>query len=325
MSSGDTTTAIGRALAEYSRAKNSGAGAENGPVGGSGGAGGGAASTPGPAAAMIAALPPKPLRRVQSRLVPRVPARMCLYGKTRSGKTYFLIKLLESPENPWDVVVWCAPKASLHQRQIKNLANMLNGTADTPDGSRLGPLSRGAGAAGTVRRFYTLEGDTRVGLTPANAAVLDALTSAAHKNKLQVLVVFDDLMSSKCHQMTDLFTAGRHKGVSVATLQQRVFTGDNAERTRRLNAEYHVIFDLGSVGQMEQLAMQLDRSSSPDVVDAYRQVMRRRTPGKYLLIDREAASSPDRTQRLLSYRDSALDRVFAGLADLDELSSEDEE
>lgn len=278
---------------------------------------------PGSVASKVAGtLPEKPFAHKPSRFVPKVPARICLYGKTRSGKTYFLAQMIMSPENPWDVVIWCAPEGSLRQPLIKKMRKHLNGDREKKGANRgsavMAAARRGRAGPPKPKRFYTIEGDVRVGLNAENGELLQSLIDGADAKGLQTLVVFDDLMTSKSAVMTNLFISGRHRNVSVATLAQRVFTGDNAERTRRLNAEYHCVFDLGSVGQAEQLAMQLDRSTAKDVVEAYRQVMRRRTPGKYLMIDREAASDPDASQRLLAFRDSSLDRVFSHLADTED-------
>jgi hypothetical protein len=248
-----------------------------------------------PGAALIAKLP-EPVDREHfpvSKFMPFVPARMQFLGKTRSGKTFTLLSWIQNPNSGWDLTVWVAPKASLKQKQIRAVAKKMGD------------------------RFIRMEGHTRVGISPEKEAELKAVLTAAHKKGLQTLVVFDDVPFAKCHFLQNLFVAGRHQNVSACILSQRIFTGSNQERTQRLNSEYFVCFDLGSVGQIEQLAMQLDRATFREVTEAYRRCMRRSTPGKYLMIDREAMSSPDLDMRMLTYRDSALDRVFPGLADLE--------
>lgn len=234
---------------------------------------------------------PPPLAHTESRFMPKVPARGIHAGKTRSGKTYNVLSMILSPYNPWDLVIWVAPKDSLKQKQL------------TDAQEKFGP-----------KRFVLMPGNTKTGLTPAQEEELQDITRRANAAELQTLAILDDVYTAKSDTMVDLFTAGRHRNVSVFLLTQRIFSGNKQATTQRLNSEYIWLYDLGGVGQAETLFRQLDLTTWREATNAYKECMMRTTPGKYLLVDREAASSPDPEQRLLAYRDSSLERCFPLLA-----------
>lgn len=245
-----------------------------------------------------AAAPPikavKPSKKTPSKpaeLFPQPPLRMMFYGGTGTGKTYTLLNtILYSKHNPWDRVLWIAPKFSLEQPSLVEAKEKLKD------------------------RLILIQGDTRLGIVAPHDAQLESAIEKGHKDGLQQLVVFDDLMSSKSPFLTDLFTGGRHRGVSVAVLAQRIFTGTAGDRTRRLNADWFFLFHLGGAGEVETLARQLDRTTADLVTQAYMKAVDGRPLGSYLLIDKLAARSTDPLIRTLKYRDSSLTIVFPELA-----------
>jgi hypothetical protein len=229
----------------------------------------------------------------KSVFFPEPPLRMLFLGGTGTGKTYTLLHtLLYSQHNPWDRVLWVAPKFSLEQPSLEEAQKKLG------------------------KRLLRIEGDTALGIVGEHAEKLEQAVEKGHKKKLAQLVVFDDLMSSKSPLLTDLFTSGRHRGVSVAVLNQRIFTGTAGDRTRRLNADMFFLFNLGGTGEVANLARQLDSETWREVTRAYKAAVIGKPLGSYLLIDQIAKRNTDPKLRALAYRDSSLRKVFPGLAEL---------
>lgn len=247
-----------------------------------------------PKEGVAAVKPVKPKKKQPSKppeIFPMPPMRMMLYGGTGTGKTHFLLNtILYSKHSPWDRVLWVAPKFSLEQPSLEEAQKKLKD------------------------RLIRIEGDTQLGIVAPHDAKLEAAVEQGHIDDLAQLVVFDDLMSSKSRLLTDLFTSGRHRGVSVAVLNQRIFTGTAGDRTRRLNADWFVLFHLGGTGEVGTLAQQLDRETWKEVTAAYKQAVEGKPLGSYLLIDKLAARSTDPKIRSLQYRDSSLTRVFPDLS-----------
>lgn len=228
----------------------------------------------------------------ESPFMPKPPLRIMEYGSTGTGKTHWLLNtILLSPDNPFDFVIWIAPEFSLQQKSLQDAKKKLK------------------------KRMYLLPGSTTLGLEGDGVDKLEQLIRGAHKRKLQTLVVFDDVMSSKSQLMTDLFTSGRHRGVSVAVLAQRIFTGAMGDRTRRLNTEWNVLFWMGGTGEVANLARSLDSENWREVTAAYKEAVMGKPLGSYLLIDNLSARSPDRLTRMLRYRESSLTKVFPELVD----------
>lgn len=235
---------------------------------------------------------PSKRKYTKSPFFPETPLRMMFFGGTGTGKTYTLLNtLLYSDNSPWDRVIWIAPEFSLNQPSLEEAQKKLK------------------------KRLVRLPGDTQLGIVSPHAEKLEELIAKGHEKKLEQLVVFDDLMTSKSPLLTNLFTSGRHRGVSVAVLNQRIFTGTGGDRTRRLNADWFFLFHLGGTGEVATLAQQLDRENFKLVTAAYKKAVIGRPLGSYLLIDQRAKRNTNAKLRALAYRDSSLRRVFPGLAE----------
>lgn len=140
------------------------------------------------------------------------PFSMLLSGARRTGKTFFVTRLLSSIETyvtpSIDWVFWFAP--SRQDALIDELMTKLNG------------------------RFTFVKG------LPENEDIIDHLRIRSGKK----LIVLDDVMeeASKRSDVKNLFTRGRHEDVSVIFLSQNAFHQGAHFREISLNSDYFVIF-----------------------------------------------------------------------------------
>lgn len=238
------------------------------------------------------------------------PSRATLVGATESGKTFFLINMLDQPkvvkkgtaELPkgvktrkmwanYDVVVWLAPRFSLDQPVIKALKRKMG------DQLRMFPVSVGEG------------------LDEKQLNELNDLLDDNSKSNLQTAVVNDDLVAATTDKTTlqflkELSISGRHRNASLITLTQRAFTAGS--RTQRLQQDYWVLFRVGS-SEVTQLLRQIFPIAWKRVFSEYQRATSTTKPGPYLMIDLKAARSPKADRRVLQFRVSALSNVVTGL------------
>ena len=238
-------------------------------------------------------------------LLPQHPSRLCIAGATGTGKSFWLIDVLQHPDMPWDRVLWVSPARSLRQPILQALKK------------KMGP------------RLEFIEADAALGPVGEERAKLEKLIKDGREAKtdpegkpikgdlgMQQLVVIDDLMNvSKDSFFTDLFVSGRHDNLSVAELSQRVFLPGKGNRTRRLNCDYFILFHFSALSEVRNLFAQLDPENQERVVHAYKRSVAGRPVGSYFMVDLISPRSTDPERRKLKYRDASLTKVYANLSE----------
>jgi len=158
--------------------------------------------------------------------------RAGFYGKTGSGKTWTLCQWLialakrkDPSKRLFQKILWVAPDYSANQG---------------------GPLDK-------VRALW---GEHFVHFPPEKKNDLDIMCKELHAKKWPFLIVLDDLMATHAKDpfYSQLYTAGRHRGASVIGLDQRVFA---SSRTRRLQVDYVLLFNLMGHSEVSSLARQV--------------------------------------------------------------------
>lgn len=170
---------------------------------------------------------------------------MCVSGPSQSGKTQFVLKLLDQRNeiftNPLNKILWC------YGIRDVNLQSFLQ--------------SKG---------YKTLRGLPKEQDIEANSiCVLDDLLSESESSK----------------EVTNMCTrAAHHKPCFVIFISQNLFPGGKEARTRSLNTHYYVIFkNPRDKLQFEVLARQISPKHSKDLIAVYEDATR--DPHGYLFID----------------------------------------
>ena len=170
---------------------------------------------------------------------------MCISGPSQSGKTQFVLKLLEQRNeiflNPLNKILWC------YGIRDVNLLNFLQS-----------------------KDYKTLRGlPKEQDIEPNSICVLDDLLSESESSK----------------EVTNMCTrAAHHKPCFVIFISQNLFPGGKEARTRSLNTHYFVIFkNPRDKMQFEVFARQISPSHSKDLIAAYEDATR--NPYGYLFID----------------------------------------
>lgn len=170
---------------------------------------------------------------------------MCVCGPSQSGKTQFVLQLLDCRREIFDRVIdkilWCY---GIH-----------NGALQTE-------LQQ--------KGYKTVHGLPKEQDIEANSiCVLDDLLSESESSK----------------EVTNMCTrAAHHKPCFVIFISQNVFPGGKEARTRSLNTHYYVIFkNPRDKLQFETLARQISSSHSKDLIAVFEEATRR--PHGYLFID----------------------------------------
>ena len=170
---------------------------------------------------------------------------MCVAGPSQSGKTEFVLRLLESKEelfrNPLNKVLWCY---GIHNPNLQ--AHL---------------LSKGY----KVHRGLPTEAD----IVPHSICILDDLLTESENSR----------------EVTNMCTrAAHHKPCFVILISQNLFPQGKDARTRSLNTHYFVIFkNPRDKLQFETLARQISPTRSKSLIAAYEDATK--SPHGYLFID----------------------------------------
>ena len=170
---------------------------------------------------------------------------MCISGPSQSGKTEFVIKLLnhryELFDKALDKILWCYGilDVNLHSRLQNNGYKTLRGLPKEQD------------------------------IEPHSICVLDDLLSESETSK----------------EVTNMcIRAAHHKPCFVIIISQNLFPGGKEARTRSLNTHYYVIFkNPRDKLQFEVLARQISPTHSKGLISVYEDATRE--PHGYLFID----------------------------------------
>ena len=170
---------------------------------------------------------------------------MCVCGPSQSGKTQFVLRLLEQRAElfmkPIDKILWC------YGILDTNLLNMLQ-----------------------AKGYKTLRGlPKEKDIEPNSICILDDLLSECEESK----------------EMTNMCTrAAHHKPFFIIFISQNLFPKSPESRTRSLNTHYYVIFkNPRDKQQFETLARQISPRNSKDLISIYEVVTK--PPHGYLFID----------------------------------------
>ena len=172
------------------------------------------------------------------------PTRVGIYGQSGCGKTHLVTSLLKDPRLVYERVIWLCPEYSMKQPDIAALAEE-------------GKIKRkGAKAIPFLAIPCTPGWPERLEQAISEGEYED---KEGRKKFRPQLVVLDDLIgksgTSEGRIFNELFTGGRHRGLSVFELLQRIFPNGNA-REHRLNCEMHVVFNLGAADEAGRLFRQ---------------------------------------------------------------------
>lgn len=170
---------------------------------------------------------------------------MCVAGPSQSGKTHFVLKLLEQRQEhfvkPLNTVLWCYGiyDSTLH-RQLENKGYKLH-------------------------RGLPNEAD----IAPNSICVMDDLLTESQSSK----------------EVTNMCTRlAHHKPCLVILIVQNLFPSGKDARTRSLNTHYYVIFKNPRDNlQFEIFARQIKAHQAKSLISAYEDATHR--PYGYLLID----------------------------------------
>ena len=170
---------------------------------------------------------------------------MCVSGPSQSGKTQFVLKLLEQKEelfeNPLNKILWCY---GIHDVNLQNFLHQ--------------------------KGYKTLRGlPKEQDIEPHSICVLDDLLSESESSK----------------EVTNMCTrAAHHKPCFVIFISQNLFPGGKEARTRSLNTHYYVVFkNPRDKLQFEILARQISPTRSKDLIAVYEDATR--DAHGYLFID----------------------------------------
>ena len=170
---------------------------------------------------------------------------MCVAGPSQSGKTHFVLQLLDKRnelfQRPIKKVLWCF---GIQNFQLQTTLQ--------------------------EKGFHTHFGLPNVNdIEPNSICVLDDLLNESEKSK----------------EVTAMFTkAAHHLPCFIIFMTQNLFPGGKEARTRSLNTHYYVIFkNPRDKLQFETLARQIAPHKSKALVDAYLDATKE--PHGYLFID----------------------------------------
>ena len=200
------------------------------------------------------------LQPVDPSLLPQHPARIILAGPSGSGKTEILYDLLMRQEHPWREVLLFAPKATIGQPAYKKMAEECEKLPKK-------------------RRFELI---THEGLPDKD--MQDGIEEMCMQDPKPRLIIMDDLFkeAAKSKWFENLYTSGRHAGLSVAALQQSIFPPGG--KTARSNSEYLCIWNFpAAMDSISALARQLEPGKTAQFMDRYKHATSK--PHRPLIID----------------------------------------
>lgn len=193
----------------------------------------------------------------EEALVPFQPCcSFIVSGATKSGKTYWVKKLLE---NAPGMFVECPPSCILYCYGVYQ--------------NTFSEMKK------SIPNIIFHEG-------LPNAELLEK-----HKSS-HTIVIIDDLMSDvvKNEEVEKMFTQGcHHRGISVIFLTQNLFAQGKCSRTISLNAGYIVLFrNLRDTQQVEYLARQI--GNKKNFMEAYNEALQ--DDYGYLVLDMNPSTPP---------------------------------
>lgn len=170
---------------------------------------------------------------------------MCVAGPSQSGKTHFVLKLLQNRDElfqqPLNKVLWCYGIQDLQLQRILQ--------------------ERGY----KMQRRLPTESD----IEPNSICVLDDLLTESESSK----------------EVTNMCTrVAHHKSCCIILIMQNLFPAGKESRTRSLNTHYYIIFkNPRDKLQFETFARQINPHRVKHLIGAYEDATRE--PHGYLLID----------------------------------------
>ena len=203
------------------------------------------------------------------------PFRAISAGKSGSGKTTWILKnILLAKNQPFDKIIWCAPKFSLEQAKLQEVKKKLKS------------------------KLVLVEG--------LDKELLQDLIDKKPKRE-QWLIVLDDLLTKTDDPfISDLFTAGRHKNISTIEILQRIYAGKSG-RTHRLNSDYFLLCDFPDKSEIRSLFRQIDPKHVEKLMECYTESVGRDQGHGCMVVDQKW-KDPQTGAGLLKYRDNNLDQ-----------------
>ena len=139
------------------------------------------------------------------------------------------------------------------------------------------------------------------------------------KDKLPVLIIFDDCMNSQnLKYIMHLFTiSGRHRGMSLIFVTQKFYTGDGYVSKISQNSDYQIVMqNKRNLRQFQTLAGQIDPGNANKLLAIYKAATKKSYT--YLVLDMTPACPPYLQYRSHLFSTPGVVHVYALIEDLEE-------
>ena len=214
--------------------------------------------------------------------------KIYLTGSSRSGKTDLVGKMLENILNlckeRFDTIIWVYASWQAKYEKLRQIVS------------------------------HFIEDDKHL------QSYIESLT----QDNAPALIIFDDCMNSEhLKYIMHLFTvSGRHKGMSLVFVTQKMFTGDNYVSKISQNSDYLIVMkNKRNLKQFQILAAQIDPSpgSANRLLEIYKAATKKEEPYTYLLMDLTPECPPYLQYRSHLFSQPGVVRVYALTEDLESL------
>jgi len=129
-----------------------------------------------------------------------------------------------------------------------------------------------------------------------NQDIIDPMSEVDGFEDHNILYVIDDLFQEACESkiISDCFTKGRHKNISVILITQNLFLKGKYARTISLNCSHYILLRTRDLTQIEMIGRQIfgGGGTSKKFLDVYKTVVMGR-PFSYLLVDMALNTPPE--------------------------------
>lgn len=189
--------------------------------------------------------------------MPNIPFRGIVAARSGGGKTVFVMKnFVTNPDSPFNPlnggsIIFIAPSNSIDQPLIKKLDEEYNTDLDDSEDNL----------------FITVEG-----LGKEEREEIKNIIEENHENGKNTLIIVDDFANLRNNKIisdfiNNLFISGRHKGVSIIEILQKVFSSN--AKMARLQTELFVLGRLADYSDIKMLTRQIYPDNWKKIMEFY--------------------------------------------------------